>query len=346
MGVHSISSRLPSGSAIKLGLFRTWQLIFNAAKRLGEHRGTQLAAAMGYYGLLSVFPLLIVAVGITGILLNSSTQAEIVNFLVRELPLESVEIEPLVEGVVANGGTVGLVGAAGLIFTSSALMGSARNALSIAFEEPFRRGVLRSKLVDVLMVFGLGAVFVASFAATLIGQLDIVFGGGFGDAIDSIYSAGGFLLAPLLAAFVFIVLFRFLPVTRPPLADVWPGALFAALGYEALKRAFSAYLDQFANYNAIYGSLGAVIAFLVFIYLASLVFLMGAEIAALWPRARAGEFDPGEGEEEGLRSRLGGFLSGLVSRGGPPPEELEGSRGGPPPEELEGDRGPPPGGSK
>ncbi|MGI8726654.1 MAG: YihY/virulence factor BrkB family protein, partial [Solirubrobacterales bacterium] len=291
MGVHSISSRLPSGSAIKLGLFRTWQLIFNAAKRLGEHRGTQLAAAMGYYGLLSVFPLLIVAVGITGILLNSSTQAEIVNFLLRELPLESErsrdKIDSLVEGVVANAGTVGLVGAAGLIFTSSALMGSARNALSIAFEEPFRRGVLRSKLVDVLVVFGLGAVFVASFAATLIGQLDIVFGGGFGDAIDSTYSAGGFLLAPLLAAFVFIVLFRFLPVTRPPLADVWPGVLFAALGYEALKRAFSVYLDQFANYNAIYGSLGAVIAFLVFIYLASLVFLMGAEIAALWPRARA-----------------------------------------------------------
>jgi membrane protein len=92
---------------------------------------------------------------------------------------------------------------------------------------------------------------------------------------------------------------------------VWPGILLAAVGYELAKRGFALYLENFGNYSAVYGSLGAVITFLVFIYIAAMVFLMGAEFAALWPRVRRGEFDDsGEGKPFGEEVR--GFLRGLV----------------------------------
>ena len=65
----------------------------------------------------------------------------------------------------------------------------------------------------------------------------------------------------------------------------------AAVGFELAQRGFALYLENFSDYSAIYGSLGAVITFLVFIYIAAMVFLLGAEMATLWPRVRAGEFE-------------------------------------------------------
>ena len=73
---------------------------------------------------------------------------------------------------------------------------------------------------------------------------------------------------------------------RPGAGD--SGALAAAAGFEAVQYGFSLYVTYFGHYNKIYGSLGAIVAFLFFIYLASSVFLFGAEIAAEYPRLRAG----------------------------------------------------------
>ena len=70
--------------------------------------------------------------------------------------------------------------------------------------------------------------------------------------------------------------------------DVVAGALVGALLFEALKHGFAFYLRNFTNYDAIYGSLGAAIALLFFVYLAACVLLFGAEIAAEWPRVMYG----------------------------------------------------------
>jgi membrane protein len=92
--------------------------------------------------------------------------------------------------------------------------------------------------------------------------------------------------------------------------------IFAALGYELLKRGFGIYLDQFANYSAVYGSLGAVIAFMFFVWLASLVFLIGAEMAAVWPKVRAGAFDadPDEQDERNIGEKARDAVLGLFRR--------------------------------
>jgi membrane protein len=106
---------------------------------------------------------------------------------------------------------------------------------------------------------------------------------------------------------VFVVV----PRPHPRLRDVWPGVLLAAVGYELAKRGFTIYLENFGNYSAVYGSLGAVVIFLVFIYIGAMVFLMGAEFAALWPRVRRGEFDDGE-DGTPFGEQIRGFLRGLV----------------------------------
>jgi uncharacterized BrkB/YihY/UPF0761 family membrane protein len=147
-------------------------------------------------------------------------------------------------------------------------------------------------------------------------QLDVKLGGGVGDLIGTILDASGALLPIALAAVVFTILLTILPVHRQRLADVWPGIVFAALGYELLKRGFGLYLEHFADYSAVYGSLGAVIAFMFFVWLASLVFLIGAEMAAVWPLVRAGEFDPDpdQRDERSAGERIRDAVLGLFRR--------------------------------
>jgi membrane protein len=116
-------------------------------------------------------------------------------------------------------------------------------------------------------------------------------------------AAGEFtrLALPFLLTFAtFVLLYARVPAQPRPMRMVWPGALVAAVAFEALKIGFAVYLASFARYNIIYGSLGAVIAFLVFAYLAATVFLIGGELSAAWPRSReVGEQDEKKDGEGG-----------------------------------------------
>ncbi len=88
--------------------------------------------------------------------------------------------------------------------------------------------------------------------------------------------------------------------------------MVAALGYELAKRGFTLYLDNFANYGAVYASLGSVIAFLVFTYIVAFVALLGAEFAAEWPCVRAGEYDGPPGPP--FHRQVWDFVRGLFVR--------------------------------
>jgi membrane protein len=289
------------GGRLRHGLGRTWSLLVNAVRNFLHRRGTQNAAAMAYYALFSVFPTVIVLAAAAGFVLDDpGAREEVIDYLLEELPLTADQgrddIERVLDGVTANSRTLGVIGVAGLLITASALMSATRNAVNLIFEDEVRRGAIRGKAVDVAMVLGLGVLFTLSFGLSLVTQLDLV-GGSLGDLIESLLNFSGDLLPPILAAIVFGVLYRVLPTEHPPLRAIWPGVLFAAIGYEILKRAFAFYLDNFADYSAVYGSLGAVIAFMFFIFVASIVFLIGAEMAAIWPGVKAGEYDPDPDEE-------------------------------------------------
>jgi membrane protein len=87
----------------------------------------------------------------------------------------------------------------------------------------------------------------------------------------------------------------------------------AAAGFEAAKAGFSFYLENFARYDAIYASLGSVIAFLVFVWVAANVLLLGAEVASEYPRLRDEPLEDAE-DDTPLRERITGGLRRLVVR--------------------------------
>lgn len=242
-----------------------------------DDRGPQLAAAITYFGLFAVFPLAILLVAGFGLVVgDGSARREVIDFVMRNVPLREDgrgDLEAALQEVTSNAQAFGVVGIAGLVFSASGLMGAVRHALSLAFDVEERRPPLRGKLVDIGLVLAVGIAAGVSLVLTVLARLAVPVGPWVGE------------LAPaVLAGVLFALLYRFVPARRPRWRDCLPGAAVAALGYEAIKRGFAFYLAEFASYGAVYGSIAAVIAFMFFVFLAANVFVVGAELAAAWPR--------------------------------------------------------------
>lgn len=300
---------------------RALKLIERSVDAFFRHHCSQLAASISYFSLLSIFPAAIVTAVIFGIVIDDdSARDSVVDFLFENLPVSEDEgrsdLQQVVDGVTDNTGTLGVIGVAALLYSSSALMASVRNSFAIIGERERQRPALRAKALDILLVLGLGVLIGLSLAVTILRGLAVDLSkdlGAVGRALQSALDATGFLIPFSLAALAFAVVLLVVPYPRPRLRDVWPGIIVAAVGYELAKRGFAIYLDNFANYNAVYGSIGAVITFLVFVYIVAMVLLLGGEFAALWPRVRGGEFDDdGEGEGKPFREEVRDFLRGLV----------------------------------
>lgn len=109
-------------------------------------------------------------------------------------------------------------------------------------------------------------------------------------------------------AAVILFLYRVLPVERPRVREIWPGALVAAAGLLAVKVGLGLYLEHLADFGALYGSLGALMALLLFVYAAANVLVFGAEFASEWARLPA---------DDEVRARVAagrGRVRGLLRR--------------------------------
>ena len=282
----------------------------------------QRAAAISYYSLLSLFPLTIVLVAIFGVVADdSAARQRVIEFVLDNVPLREdrgrADLEELLSAVTAASGGFGIFGVAGLLFAASAVMGGVRHALNAAWEVSNPRPPLQGKLVDLLLVFATGVVIATSFAITLAVQFAATLGDPLGApgalAHDAILLAGR-LVPALLTFAVCTAVFVLVPAGRNRLRDVWPGVLVAVLGFEAAKIGFSLYLHNAANYGAVYASLGGVVAFLVFVFVAANLLLLGAEVASEWPGVRDGP--PPTASQEPLRRRLRRGVRALVVRPG------------------------------
>ena len=258
-------------------------LVFRTVHEFGDDNCTQMAAAISYYVLFSIFPLLIFSVGILGLLLqDSSLQKDLVNVVLDYIP---------------GSGALGVLGLIGMAWSGSNMFGIIRRSLNIAYDLDFRRPIVRQKLMDLLMALAFAPAFIASLAATAAIRTAHQYSQDI-PVVDSVSRSLGPawdilpLLVPIAMSFVaFTFLYWIVPATRSRLRDVWLGAAVAAILFEACKVGFSIYLENFSNYSVVFGSLGAVVAFLFWVYLSANVMLLGAEVASEYPRVLRGDYD-------------------------------------------------------
>ncbi len=257
----------------------------------------QMAAAISYHVLFSLFPLTIMAVGIVSLITQDPHAHDAVaTAMLKVVPLSSHsrhELRGLLGSVGGGAGALGLLGLIGVVWSASGVMAAVRTALNTAWDTDASRPFIRGKAVDLLLVAGTFLITGALVGLTVLTSTIRRGAAHLPQALRglqpltgaaALLAVVGISVALLFVTFAF--LYRVVPAVPTRIRGIWPGALAAAVGFEALQYGFSAYLASFAHYTKVYGSLGAVVAFMFFVYLASMVFLFGAEIAAEYPRLR------------------------------------------------------------
>ena len=243
-----------------------------------------VAAGVAFYTFLALVPLLGSVVLVYGLVATPKTVLGTMESLTSVMPADVAKLigEQLLNVVNSSSGKKGLgilVALAVALFGARNAAGSIVTALNIAYEEDEKRGFLKvtalSLLITVaaviLALVGIGVMTAIRFLEGLIP-----------DAPQAIHLLIKLVLLALVmagAAAAAATLYRYAP-SRDKAKWTWltPGTALSAVGWLLLTVAFGFYVSRIANYNATYGSLGAVIALLTWVYLASYIFLFGAEL--------------------------------------------------------------------
>jgi membrane protein len=258
-------------------------LLKESLKEFGADNGSLLAASVSFNLLLSLFPLTLAVVNIAGSFAASPyTQDEIIRGIGYLLPVSRQLIASTITSVAAARGAIGVLAFIGLIWGGIAFFNSIRASLNTAWGIRKSHPLLKGQLVNLIMMIGAAillflSVLITVFLSTVSEQGIPVPGAEMvrSNVMERILAN---ILATCLAFLVFLLLYRFIPSKRPKWKDIWLGALVAAISFEITKIIFLVYLRVFNPYNLVYGSIGALIAFLMWTYLSALVFLFIAKV--------------------------------------------------------------------
>jgi membrane protein len=243
--------------------------------------GTRQAAALAYYAIFSVFPLiLLLAIGISKVVGPAAAQTQVANAISIFLPGDvnmAEQIRTNVAQALDQGGSFTLLALGGLIWSSLGLFSNITHSLDVIFQVPARRSLWRQRFTGLVMALILVILVTASFVTT--GVLRLV------TAVflerPNIWITISTLFLPLgLDMVIFALLFRYVPARRVQWDAVWPAAIFGALGWEVAKVGFEWYITTIASFQFIYGTISTAIILLLWAYLIAAIFLFSAELCA------------------------------------------------------------------
>lgn len=241
--------------------------------------GTHQAAALAYYAVFSIFPLLLLlAVAINSILGPTVGQEQIAQGLKLFLPRQTVQLlqENLAEALL-QGNTFQVLALVGLIWSALGLFSNLSRSLDLIFQVPTNRSMWRQRLLAFVMTLMLIALVISSFITSGVIRL---FGAFFLDRPNVWITTGSLFLPFGINLMIFIMLFRFVPAKHVHWEAIWPAAIFGAAGWELAKAGFAWYLDNLANYQVIYGSITTAIILLLSAYIIASILLFSAELCA------------------------------------------------------------------
>jgi membrane protein len=258
-----------------------------------DDRGHRSAAQISFFAILSFIPLVLLLAAAFGLFFDDGAIRErIIQTVFDNVPLASSGDRPRLERSVADAleqaGHLGILSTILLLVAASGVMGALRHSINEAWDIEQRPPLLRRKALDFALILGGTSILALSLSLTVAHRLS--------DVVDD-EAGGGFVLAALLdvigavmpivfVALAMLFLYRVLPMHQEPLRDIWPGAIVAAIGLVIVKLGLELYFDQLTDFGAIYGSLGAAMALLIFVYASANVVVFGAEFASEWARAR------------------------------------------------------------
>jgi membrane protein len=252
-----------------------------------------LAAQLAYYLILALFPFILVLVSLMGTFGSEELASEVLGYFRQVMPEEAYKIIETFTGNIISGDAKapGLL-SFGILFTiwvASGAFAALINALNRAYDVQETRPFWKVRGIAILMTLGLSVLILAGVLLLVLGpQIGATIANvfGLGDLFLLVWDIARWPVALLFMVFTVALLYYFAPDVDQPFRWITPGGLIGVLLWVLASLAFNFYVSNFGSYNKTYGSIGAVIVLLLYLYISSLTILFGATLNATLVRMK------------------------------------------------------------
>ncbi len=267
------------------------ELAVRVAREMSEDDLTHMAAGVAYYALFSIFPLVIGMITVFSYFLEAEQiQSNISGMIGGFLPGSEQFVQDNIEGILNIRSAIGLFSFLGLLWSGSAMMAALDRAINRAWDIHKDRPIYVGKPRHFLMVLSAGLMFAVSMSSAAIVRTAQDLPNMNFPIVGFVINNMGYIILQGISFFlmltIFLMLYKMVPNTKTYWRYIWPGALISAILFETSKNLFILYLEQFASYQNVYGSIAPVIVLLFWAYLSSFIVLMGAELCSEYERLK------------------------------------------------------------
>jgi membrane protein len=271
-----------------------------------EDRILALAAGVTFYVLLAFFPGIAGLIALYGLYADGGTISQHLDTLVGVLPEGGLQIireqiERLTAQPAQRLGLATIIGLGVSLWSANGGMKATFDALNVVYHEKEKRSFIRLNMLS--LAFTLGAMVFILIALASMTILPVVLSYfGLSRVTELLIKTGRWPVLLLVVSFAIALIYRYGPSRdQPKWRWITPGSIFAALAWLCLSLLFSWYTENFGSYNETYGSLGAIIGFMTWLWLSNIVILVGAKLNAETEHQTARDSTVGPPEPLGRR---------------------------------------------
>ena len=249
------------------------------------------AAAIAYYALLSLFPFLLLVISLLGsVTAYEPSRNQVLSFVFRYFPTQLDFISTQLDAFRQTHVQLGVASALALIWASLGVFGAITSAVNEAWGVEKQRSFLKHRLVSFLMLVAAGAVMIV--ALLFVTAVQVAEASWFGVMLSRFHWLTALqtltfrYLATILLVLGVGLVFYFIPNAKTRFRDVWVGAIFTGVLWRLTFDGFSWYIAHNSRLTMIHGSIAAVVVFLLWIYVSSIILMFGVEFTAAYARLR------------------------------------------------------------
>ena len=264
---------------------------WRALVRLVNGNDLTHSASIAYYALLSLFPFLLLVISMLGsITADEGDRLAVLTFVFRYFPTQFDFVNTQLEAFRQTRVPVGVAGGLALIWGSLGVFGAITSAVNEAWGVEKQRSFLRHRMVSFLMLVASGGVLIV--ALLLVSAVEVAHASWFGVMLARFTWLGALesltlrYSATILLILAVGLVYYFIPNAKTRFRDVWVGAVFTGVLWRVALSGFSWYIGRGSRLTLIHGSIAAVVVFLLWIYVSSIILMYGVEFTAAYARLR------------------------------------------------------------
>jgi len=249
------------------------------------------AASIAYYALVSLFPFLLLAISLLGVITaDDADRVAVLDFVLRYFPTQLDFVTSQLDALREARLQLGVAGGLALIWGALGVFSAITNAVNEAWGVEKQRSFWKHRLVSFMMLVAAGGVMVVALAlVTLVQMAQATWFGAMLARFAWLTALQSFAVRNLATLLLIVgvgLVFYFIPNAKTRFRDVWVGAVLTGLLWQAAFQGFAWYVRVSAGVQLIHGSVATVIVFLLWVYVSAVILMYGVEFTAAYARLR------------------------------------------------------------